>query len=71
MGRHAGQRTDVTADQVDFAAAHDDIGFLELNPAGAYRFDLPALELDAGLEFLFHEIIVEGLFILCDAHVEV
>jgi hypothetical protein len=46
----------------------DDIGFLDIRPAGTDRFHLPALEGDPGLELLFDEVIMKGLLVGDDAH---
>ena len=52
------------------AAAHHDIRFADLRPAGADRLHFPAFERDAGLVALLDEIVVERLAVLDDAHEE-
>jgi len=49
--------------------AHHNISFLDLAAAGANSLDLPAFERNSRLVLFFNEIIVEGLFVLDDAHV--
>src|SRR6266581_2307395 len=40
----------------------------QLRAAGANRFDLPALERDAGLEFLLDKVVVVVFFVFDDGH---
>ena len=68
MRRYRGQRSDMRADEPKLALAHEDIGVAELNPAGADRLDLPALERQAGLVAFLYEVIMESLAVLCDRH---
>ena len=68
VGGGSGQGADVGAEQVDLALADDDVGFLELYPSGPDGFDLPAFQHHARLEAFLDEIIVEGFFIVDDAH---
>ena len=48
MGGGGEQRADVSAEQPQFAVAHDDVGVLELDTTGADGFDLPAFEDETG-----------------------
>ena len=68
MGGGGEQRADVSAEQPQFAVAHDDVGVLELDTTGADGFDLPAFEDETGFVFLFDEIVVVGFFVADDAH---
>jgi len=68
VGGGGGQGADVRTEQVDLALADDDVGFLELHPSGPDGFDLPAFQRHARLEAFLDEIIVEGFFVVDDAH---
>src|SRR5690606_25995377 len=68
VGGRFGQRRDVRADQEKLGVADHDVAFLQLGAAGANGLDLPAFEDEAGFETLLDEVIVEGLFVLGDAH---
>ena len=56
------------ADQEQFAALDDDVGFLDVHPPGTNGLDLPAFEDDAGLVLFFDEVVVKGFFVDGDAH---
>lgn len=58
----------MASDQEDFTMADDDVGLFDLRASGADRLDLPTLQSDSGFESLLDEVIVEGLFVLDDAH---
>ena len=62
------QRRDVHADQEDFATLDDDVGFLDVHPAGTNGLDLPTLEGNSRLVFLLDEEIVKGFFVVGYAH---
>lgn len=56
------------AEEVEGAVFYGDVGFFELDAAFADGFDFPALEDEAGFEAVFDEVVVEGFFVLYDAH---
>src|SRR6266581_8278126 len=61
--RRGRQRRNMRAEEHDFAVLDDHVRFLQLRAAGANRFDLTALERDAGLEFLLDKVVVVGFFV--------
>ncbi len=62
------QGADVRAEQVNLTLADDDVGFLELYPSGPDRFDFPAFQRHTCLEAFLDKVIVEGFFVVDDAH---
>ena len=63
-----GQGGDVAADQVECPFFPMYVAFLELHPSGADGFDFPAVQYQAGLEFVFDKVVVKGFFIVGNAH---
>lgn len=68
MRRGGEQWGNVHADQVNLATFDDDVGFLDIHPAGANGFDLPTLEGKTSLVLFFDKVVVKGFFIDRDAH---
>ena len=58
----------MAAGDENLTLAHHHIGFLDLATAGADGLDFPAFKHDPRLIFFFNEVIVEGLFVLNNAH---
>ena len=52
------------AEQERLAVFHVNVGFLELRPARAHGFDLPAMQHEAGLVALLDEIVEARLAVL-------
>ena len=53
-------------EQEQFAVSDDDVAFLQLSGTGTQAFYLPTFENEAGLEFLFDEVIVPRFLVACD-----
>lgn len=68
VGGGRGQGADVGTEQVNLALTDDDVGFLELHPSGPDGFDLPAFQHHTRLEAFLDEVVVEGFFIVDNAH---
>lgn len=66
--RGSRERADMHADQKEFSALNDDVGFLDVHPAGTNGLDFPSFENHARLVLVFDEVIVEGFFIDRNAH---
>ena len=69
MGGGGRQRTDMTANEKQFAITDYDVCFFYLYPSRADRFDLPTFENHAGFIFFLDKIIVKSFLILNDTHV--
>ena len=68
VGGGGRQRADMATNQEDLSAPKDDVGFLDLRPAGADRLDFPALKGKSCLEAFLDEVVVEGLLVVNNAH---
>ena len=68
VGGGGGQGGDVAADQVECPFFPVYVAFFELHPSGADGFDLPAVQYQAGFEFVFDKVVVKGFFIVGNAH---
>jgi len=53
VGRGAGQRADMAAEQVNLAIPDDHVGLLDLRTTGTDRLDFPSFEDDSGFETVF------------------
>ena len=51
------------------AVARDHIGFLELNPAGAYSLDFPAMQGNTGFKAVLDKVVMESFSVVNYGHV--
>ena len=69
MGGSTQQCADVGAEQENFAAARNHIGFLELHPPGADCLDFPAMKNDTCFEAILDKVVMESFSVINYGHV--
>ena len=68
MAGGGNQRRDMSAEQEYFAILDHYIGFANLRPTGTDGLDFPTFKYQSRLVTIFNEVIVEGFFVVGNAH---